>query len=122
MLNNITIAGRLTKAPELRYTSTNTPVASFTLAVDRDGKDKGTDFIDCVAWKSTAEFIKKHLDKGSMAIIHGRLQIRDWTDKDGKKRYSPEVIADRVYFGETKRKEEKGGAFTDLDDEDDCPF
>ena len=91
MLNHITIMGRLTRDPELRYTQSQTPVASFTLAVDRDfgGRDSGekqTDFIDCVAWRSTAEFVSKYFAKGSMAVVSGRLQIRDWTDREGGKR------------------------------------
>lgn len=107
MLNQITIMGRLTRDPELRYTQANTPVASFTLAVDRDysgrdGKPKETDFIDCVAWKSTAEFVNKYFPKGSMAVVNGRLQIRSWTDKDGNKRRSAEVIVGSIYFGESK--------------------
>ena len=90
MLNHITIMGRLTRDPELRYTQSQTPVASFTLAVDRDfgsrdGGEKQTDFIDCVAWRQTAEFVSKYFTKGSMAVVSGRLQIRDWTDRDGGK-------------------------------------
>ena len=109
MLNHITIMGRLTRDPELRYTQSQTPVASFTLAVDRDfsGKDGGekqTDFIDCVAWKATAEFANKYFSKGSMAVVSGRLQLRDWTDKDGGKRRSAEVIVGNMYFGESKKQ------------------
>lgn len=103
MLNHITIMGRLTRDPELRHTQSQTPVASFTLAVDRDyakqeGSEKKTDFIDCVAWRGTAEFVSKHFVKGRMATVSGRLQIREWTDKDGNKRRSAEVTADNVYF------------------------
>ena len=109
MLNHITIMGRLTREPELRRTGTGTAVASFTLAVDRDfsGKDgeKETDFIDCVAWRQTGEFVSKYFGKGSMAVVSGKLQIRSWTDKDGGKRRSAEVIADNVYFGEAKRSD-----------------
>ena len=110
MLNHITIMGRLTRDPELRYTQSQTPVASFTLAVDRDfgGRDSGekqTDFIDCVAWRSTAEFVSKYFAKGSMAVVSGRLQIRDWTDREGGKRRSAEVVVDNIYFGESKRRE-----------------
>ena len=110
MLNHITIMGRLTRDPELRYTQSQTPVASFTLAVDRDfggrdGGEKQTDFIDCVAWRSTAEFVSKYFAKGSMAVVSGRLQIRDWTDREGGKRRSAEVVVDNVYFGESKRRE-----------------
>lgn len=106
MLNTITLMGRLTRDPELRYTQNQTPVASFTLAVDRDfsrGEDRQTDFIDIVAWRQTAEFVSKYFSKGSMAVVQGRLQIRDWTDRDGNKRRSAEVVAENVYFGESKR-------------------
>ena len=108
MLNHITIMGRLTRDPELRYTQSQTPVASFTLAVDRDfgsrdGGEKQTDFIDCVAWRQTAEFVSKYFTKGSMAVVSGRLQIRDWTDRDGGKRRSAEVVVDNMYFGESRR-------------------
>ena len=114
MLNHITIMGRLTRDPELRYTQSQTPVASFTLAVDRDfggrdGGEKQTDFIDCVAWRQTAEFVSKYFAKGSMAVVSGRLQIRDWTDRDGGKRRSAEVVVDNIYFGESKRSEQSGG-------------
>ena len=111
MLNHIVIMGRLTRDPVLRYTQSQTPVASFTLAVDRDfggrdGGEKQTDFIDCVAWRQTAEFVNKYFTKGSMAVVSGRLQIRDWTDREGGKRRSAEVIADNVYFGDSKPKED----------------
>ncbi len=110
MLNHITIMGRLTRDPELRYTQSQTPVASFTLAVDRDfggrdGGEKQTDFIDCVAWRQTAEFVSKYFQKGSMAVVSGRLQIRDWTDRDGGKRRSAEVVVDNIYFGESRRRD-----------------
>ena len=109
MLNHITIMGRLTRDPELRRTGTGTAVASFTVAVDRDfgGRDGGereTDFIDCVAWRQTGEFVSKYFTKGSMIVVSGRLQIRNWNDKDGNKRRSAEVVADNVYFGESKRQ------------------
>ena len=108
MLNHITIMGRLTRDPELRRTGSGVAVASFTVAVDRDfGKsesgEKETDFIDCVAWRQTGEFISKYFTKGSMIVVSGRLQIRGWTDKDGNKRRTAEVVADNVYFGESKR-------------------
>lgn len=108
MLNHIILMGRLTRDPELRYTQSQTPVASFTIAVDRDysGKDGGekeTDFIDIVAWRSTAQFVSKYFKKGSMAVVSGRLQIRGWTDREGNKRSSAEVVADNVYFGDSKR-------------------
>ena len=108
MLNHITIMGRMVKDPELRRTGSGTAVASFTLAVDRDfsGKDGGekeTDFIDCTAWRNTAEFVSKYLSKGRMAVVSGRLQIRNWTDKDGNKRRTAEVVADNCYFGDSKK-------------------
>jgi single-strand DNA-binding protein len=115
MLNHITIMGRLTKDPELRRTGSGIAVASFTLAVDRDFTEKGsdkreTDFIDCVAWRGTAEFVSKYLQKGRMAVASGRLQLRDWTDKDGNKRRSAEVVADNVYFADSKNTAENGGS------------
>ena len=114
MLNHITIMGRLTREPDLRHTQSGTAVASFTLAVDRDFKDKQTgekaaDFIDIIAWRQTAEFVSRFFTKGRMAVVDGRLQIRDWTDKEGNKRRSAEVIADNVYFGDSKRDAEGGG-------------
>ena len=114
MLNHITIMGRLTRDPELRYTQSQTPVASFTLAVDRDfgsrdGGEKQTDFIDCVAWRQTAEFVSKYFTKGSMAVVSGRLQIRDWTDRNGGKRRSAEVVVDNMYFGESRRRDGDSG-------------
>lgn len=114
MLNKIFIMGRLTRDPELRHTQTGTPVASFTLAVERDFKDKQTgerttDFIDCVAWRSTGEFASRHLSKGRMAVVEGSLQMRDWTDKEGNKRRSAEVIATSVYFADAKRDGDSGG-------------
>ena len=114
MLNRIILMGRLTRDPELRHTQTGTPVASFSLAVDRDFKDKqtgekATDFIDVVAWRQTAEFVSRFFTKGRLAVVEGRLQIRDWTDKEGGKRRSAEVIADNVYFGDSKRDSEASG-------------
>ena len=111
MLNHITIMGRLTRDPELRRTGSGIAVASFTVAVDRDfgGRDGGereTDFIDCVAWRQTGEFVSKYFTKGSMIVVSGRLQIRSWNDKDGNKRRTAEVVADNVYFGESKRGNE----------------
>ena len=104
MLNKAILMGRLTADPELRHTQNNTPVTSFTLAVNRSyGKNEQTDFIDVVAWRSTAEFVSKYFTKGRMAMVEGRLQIRDWTDKDGGKRRSAQVVADNVYFGDNKR-------------------
>ena len=156
MLNHIVIMGRLTRDPELRRTGSGVAVASFTLAVDRDyspkdGGERETDFIDCVAWRQTGEFVSKYFAKGRMAVVSGRLQIRGWTDKDGNKRRSAEVVADNVYFGESKRRDggdaprpaapsasapahrgsyggydnvpQGGSAFSELDDDDgDLPF
>lgn len=108
MLNRIILMGRLTRDPELRQTQSGASVANFSLAVDRDFKDKQTgekttDFIDIVAWRSSAEFVSRYFAKGRMAVVEGRLQIRDWTDKDGGKRRSAEIVADNVYFGDSKR-------------------
>ena len=107
MLNHITIMGRLTRDPELRRTGSGKAVTSFTVAVDRDfggsGQEKKTDFFDCVAWQQTAEFVAKYFQKGKMIVVSGSLQIRDWTDKNGNKRKSAEVIANNCYFGEPKR-------------------
>lgn len=144
MLNHIVIMGRMTRDPELRYTQSGTPVASFTLAVERDftsreSGERQTDFIDCVAWRQTAEFVSKYFFKGSMTVVSGRLQIRDWQDKEGNKRRSAEVVADNIYFGESKRRdgesrnntsaasgftgESKGSAFSEIDSGDgDLPF
>lgn len=113
MLNHITIMGRLTRDPELRRTGSGTAVASFTIAVDRDysGKDGGekeTDFIDCVAWRQTGEFVSKYFTKGRMAVVSGRLQIRSWTDKEGNKRRTAEVDAENVYFGDSKPSQQSG--------------
>lgn len=140
MLNHITIMGRLVADPELRYTPSNTPTVSFRLAVDRDFKDRETgerkaDFINVVAWRSTAEFVARNFSKGRMAVVDGRLQIRDYTAKDGTRRIIAEVVADNVYFADTKREAESGGyappftpaqqpgTFTELTDEDgELPF
>ena len=113
MLNHITIMGRLTRDPELRRTGSGIAVASFTVAVDRDfsGKDseKETDFIDCVAWRNTGEFVSKYFTKGRMIVVSGRLQIRNWNDKDGNKRRSAEVVADSCYFGDSKKDGDNSG-------------
>lgn len=123
MLNKIVVMGRLTRDVELRYTQNQTPVASFTIACDRDLGEKQTDFLDCVAWKKTAEFVNNYFRKGSMAIVSGRLQIRDWTDKDGNKRKTAEIVADSVYFGESKREAApQKPSFEELDDGGDLPF
>ncbi|MCL2045934.1 MAG: single-stranded DNA-binding protein [Oscillospiraceae bacterium] len=110
-MNQIVIMGRMTRDPELRQTPNGISVASFTLAVDRgftprDGGERQTDFIDVVAWRNTAEFVSKYFTKGQMAAVTGRLQIRDWTDKDGNKRRSAEVVADSIFFTESKRSRE----------------
>lgn len=109
MLNHITIMGRLVRDPELRYTQSGIAVASFTVAVDRDFKsesgERQTDFIDCVAWRQTGEFVSKYFSKGSMAAVSGRLQIRDWQDKEGNKRRNSEIVVDNIYFGESKRSQ-----------------
>ena len=114
MLNHIVLMGRLTKDPELRYTGSNVPVASFRLAVDRDFGNRETgekqaDFIDIVAWRQTGEFVSKYFTKGRMAVVSGRLQMRDWTDRDGNKRTSYEVVADNVYFGDSNRGNREDG-------------
>ena len=109
MLNHIVLMGRLTRDPELRRTGSGIAVASFSLAVDRDfgssanNGEKETDFIDIVAWRHTAEFVSKYFSKGRMAVVSGRLQIRPWTDKEGNKRRSAEIVAESVYFGDSKR-------------------
>ena len=156
MLNHIVLMGRLTRDPELRYTGSNVPVASFSIAVDRDfgrgeNGEKQTDFINVSAWRQTGEFVSKYFTKGSMAAVSGRLQIREWTDREGGKRTTAEVVADNVYFGESKRRDggdtsrpaapsasapahrgsyggydnvpQGGSAFSELDDDDgDLPF
>ena len=147
-MNHIVIMGRLTRDPERRETGTGVPVTSFSLAVDRgyapkDGGERQTDFIDVVAWRNTADFVAKYFTKGQMAAVTGRLQIRDWTDKDNNKRRSAEVIADHVYFTESRKSREastgpadpkedfgagyttpvESSEFTELDmDDGDLPF
>ena len=113
MLNHIIIMGRLTRDPELRRTGSGVAVANFTLAVDRDfsgkdGSEKETDFIDCVAWRQTGEFVSKYFTKGRMACVSGSLQIRKWKDKDGNERRSAEIVADAVYFADSKNTAENG--------------
>lgn len=139
MLNHIVLMGRLTRDPELRRTASGLAVASFSLAVDRDFPSKetgerGVDFIDIVAWRNTAEFVSKYFSKGRMAVVDGRLQIRDWTDKDGNKQRNAEVLASSVYFCDSKRDqgdtpqkryeapEEPVGGFEPIDDDGDLPF
>ena len=116
MLNHLTIMGRLTRDPELRRTGSGIAVASFTVAVDRDfggrdGGEKETDFIDCVAWRQTGEFVSKYFTKGRMIVVSGRLQIRSWTDKEGNKRRTAEVVADNCYFGDSKRDSDNSGSY-----------
>lgn len=131
MLNKCFLLGRMTKDPEIRRTNGGAAVTSFTLAVDRDFKSNGekeTDFIDVVAWRNTAEFVSKYFSKGRMAIVEGRLQIRDWTDKNGNKRRTAEVVADNVYFGDSKKEnkqepEYKQADFAEISEEDgELPF
>lgn len=129
MLNRCIIMGRLTRSPELRRTQSGKAVTSVTLAVDRDFKgqngEKETDFIDIVAWGNTAEFLCNYFSKGRMAVAEGRLQIRDWTDKDCGKRRSAEIVAERVYFADSKRDQEAAApqAFEELDEDDgNLPF
>lgn len=139
MLNHIDVMGRLTRDPELRYTQTQVPVATFTLAVDQDyaqqGQERKTDFIPVVVWRGAAEFVSKYFKKGSMAVASGRLQIREYTDRDGNKRSVAEIVADNVYFGESKKKDEESpfppgvtgrvdrSKFTELPETDgDLPF
>lgn len=133
MLNKIVIMGRLTRDVELRYTQSEKPVASFALAVQRDGRDAKTDFIECVAWNNTALFADKYFSKGSMAIVSGRLTIREWTDNAGNKRRTAEVVAESIYFGESKKASSEASTtsqgyatheqgFTELPDDGELPF
>ena len=135
MLNHITIMGRLTRDPELRRTGSGVAVTSFTLAVDRDyapeGQERETDFIDVVAWRNTAEFVSRYFTKGRMAVVEGRLQVRDWKADDGSKRRTAEVVADSIYFGDSKRDDSgrpvtaypEPAEIAELDEDDDeLPF
>ena len=128
MLNKSVIMGRFVRDPEIRHTTSGTPVTTFTLAVDRDFKDKDTgekkaDFIDCVAWRATAEFVYRFFSKGRMAVVEGRLQIRDWTDKEGKKRKAAEIIADNVYFADSKKEDKVDTQeYTEMDGDEPIPF
>lgn len=134
MLNHIVLMGRLVNDPELRMTGSNTAVASFRVACDRDfkGKDgnKETDFVDIVCWRNTAEYACKYFSKGRMIVVAGRLQMRNWTDKDGNKRTSAEIVADNIYFGDSKREDsfsDTSNAFSnpvsiDFDEDDTLPF
>lgn len=112
MLNHIVTMGRIVRDPELRHTQSGIAVTSFTIACDRDYKskdsqEKETDFIDCVAWRNTAEFVSKYMTKGRMAVVDGRLQLRDWTDRDGNKRRSTEIVANSVHFGDSKPQQDQ---------------
>lgn len=124
MLNHIVIYGRLTRDPELRYTQSQTPVASFSIACDRDYKPDGgereTDFVDVVAWRHTGEFVSKYFAKGDPIIVSGRLQVRDWTDKEGNKRRSAEIVAENVYFAGSKRSD-SGASMTPPTTDEDAP-
>lgn len=133
MLNKINVMGRLTRDPELRRTGSGAAVASFTIACDRDYKsdsgEREADFFDCVAWRNTAEFVSKYFTKGRMAVVAGRLQTRTWTDKDGNKRKATEIVAESVYFGDSKRDgatQQSYAApqesFAELPDDDEVPF
>lgn len=130
MLNHIVLMGRLCADPELRRTNSGTPVTSFTLAVDRNFKsqngEKEADFVPVIAWRNTAEFVSKYFTKGRMAVVDGRLQMRNWTDKDGNKRTTAEVVAENVYFGDTKREDSRSQAepeYAEIQEEDgDLPF
>ena len=134
-MNKVNLLGRLVKDPELRYTTSGTAVASFTLAVDRrfqkQGEERQADFINCIAWQKTAEFVANYFTKGQMMALSGSIQVRNWEDSEGVKRYATEVIADEVYFAESKKAESKSATpqkpampsadFNNVDD-DDCPF
>ena len=133
MLNRIVIQGRLCADPELRRTNSGTAVASVNVAVDRDFKNqdgsRDTDFIPIVAWKGTGEMLAKYFSKGRMIVVDGRLQLRDWTDKDGNKRRTAEIAANSVYFGDSKRDDgnapaqsEPQGGFSEIEDDSDLPF
>ena len=131
MLNKVVVMGRMVRNPELRRTNSGTAVASFTIACDRDFKSDGgereADFIECVAWRNTAEFVSKYFAKGRMAVVSGRLQTRNWTDKEGNKRKATEIVAESVYFGDSKREKLQSYAapqesFAELPDDGEIPF
>ena len=131
MLNKVVVMGRMVRNPELRRTNSGTAVASFTIACDRDFKSDGgereADFIECVAWRNTAEFVSKYFTKGRMAVVSGRLQTRNWTDKEGNKRKATEIVAESVYFGDSTREELQSYAapqesFAELPDDGEIPF
>lgn len=129
MLNSISLMGRITRDPELKYTPSEKPVTSFTLAVDRDGKDAGVDFLDCVAWEANATLVDRFFKKGNLMIVRGRLRIKEWVGKDETKKRAPEIVVERVYFVEKKSESNRPAdavpsSFTDIDDEEDgeLPF
>ena len=129
MLNSIALMGRITRDPELKYTPSEKPVTSFTLAVDRDGKDAGVDFLDCVAWEANATLVDRFFKKGNLMIVRGRLRIKEWVGKDETKKRAPEIVVERVYFVEKKSESNRTvdaipSSFTDIDDEEDgeLPF
>lgn len=129
MLNSISLMGRITRDPELKYTPSEKPVTSFTLAVDRDGKDAGVDFLDCVAWEANATLVDRFFKKGNLMIVRGRLRIKEWMGKDETKKRAPEIVVERVYFVEKKSESNRPvdaipSSFTDIDDEEDgeLPF
>jgi len=132
MLNHIVLQGRLTKEPEMRTTNSGVIVTSFTIAHDRDFQKDKTDFVDCTAWRSTGEFVSKYFHKGQMAVVSGRLESRDWTDRDGKKRTSWGIQCDNVYFGESKKSDGYAGGEPEytppkkpdvyVDDDEELPF
>lgn len=128
MLNQISIMGRLTKDPELRYTSNNTPVAAFTIACDRDVSSNGekqTDFFNCVAWRATGEFVSKYFTRGALISLIGRLQMRSYESRDGERRQTVEIVVDKAYFCGEKKKEDvpaKKPKFIDVDDDEQLPF
>lgn len=132
MLNRITLMGRLTADPDVRAVKGDMNVATFTLACDRDGRDKETDFISCVAWRGTADFVSKYFSKGQAAVVDGRLQTRSYTDKDGKNRKTFDVVVNSIYFADSKRKDsgttvysqsrEQSREFEEVDDDEDLPF
>lgn len=135
-LNRVCVMGRLTRDPELRRTNSGTAVTSFSLAVERDFKDKNTgeratDFLDVIAWRNTAEFVERYLEKGRQVVVEGRLQSRNWEDRDGHKRKAVEIVADSVYFADSKRSEGNGQVvsynppaqeFSEIEDDDELPF
>ena len=123
MLNSISLMGRITRDPELKYTPSEKPVTSFTLAVDRDGKDAGVDFLDCVAWEANATLVDRFFKKGSLMVVRGRLRIKEWMGKDGTKKRAPEILVERVYFVEKKSESNRPvdaipSSFTDIDEGD----